>query len=171
MSIKPKLVSAVNDQIQAEFASAYLYLSMSAWLSENNLHGFAHWMQTQWREETDHAMKLYRFVHDRGGAVTLQTIKAPTEEFKSPLAIFESVLGHERAITQSINDLYELAVNEKDLPLQVVLQWFINEQVEEEAMVEEIIDRLKLIGTDGPSIYLVDRELGSRNADVPGASA
>ena len=128
MSIEPKLVKAVNEQIQAEFASAYLYLAMSAWLSENNLHGFAHWMQSQWREETEHAMKLYRFVHDRGGTITLQTIAAPKKKFKSPLGIFESVLEHERSITTRINNLYELAVREKDLPLQIVLQWFINEE-------------------------------------------
>ena len=170
MAVKPKLVTAINSQIQAEFQSAYHYLAMAAWFEENNLSGFAHWMNLQWQEETAHAMKLFRFLHDRGGIVTLETIDAPTATYSSPLDVFESVRDHERSITERINDLYEFAVQEKDLPLQIVLQWFINEQVEEEAVVEGIVDRLKLIGGDGPSIYLLDRQLGGRAQAGPGAT-
>jgi len=170
MAIKPKLASAINDQIQAEFQSAYQYLAMSAWFEENNLSGFSHWMRLQWQEETTHAMKLFTFLNHRGGSVKLQSIKVPDASWGSPLEVFEDVQKHERSITERINDLYELAVKEKDLPTQVVLQWFINEQVEEEAAVDGIIDRLKLIGSDGPSIYLLNRELGGRTADGSGSA-
>lgn len=162
MPVKPKLAKAINDQIQAEFQSAYEYLSMSAWFTQNNLPGFAHWMRIQWQEETMHAMKLYQFLHDRGGNVALQGIAAPTEKFTSAIQVFTAVRKHEQSITDKINNLYDLAVKEKDLPLQIVLQWFINEQVEEEAQVAEIIDQLKMIGSDGPSIYLLDRQMASR---------
>jgi ferritin len=162
MPVKPKLVKAINDQIQAEFQSAYEYLAMSAWFSQNNLPGFAHWMRMQWQEETMHAMKLYQFLHDRGGDVALQAIAAPVGKYSNALQVFESVRKHEQSITDKINTLYDLAVKEKDLPLQIVLQWFINEQVEEESAVAEIIDQLKLIGGDGPSIYLLDRQMASR---------
>lgn len=162
MSIRPKLAEAVNNQIQLEFQSSYLYLAMSAWFTQNNLPGCAHWMQMQWQEETVHAMKLYKFLHDRGGKVRLQGITAPEHAFTSALEVFKQVQHHEELITAAINDLYELAVQEKDLPLQVVLQWFINEQVEEESQVADIIDQFSLIGTDGPSVYLLDRQLASR---------
>ena len=170
MAIKPKLADAINDQIQAEFQSAYQYLAMAAWFEENNLSGFTHWMRLQWQEETAHAMKLFTFLHDRGGVVKLQSINVPDASWGSPLEVFEDVQKHEQRITERINDLYELAVQEKDLPTQVVLQWFINEQVEEEAVVDGIIDRLKLIGSDGPSIYLLNRELGARSGDSAGAT-
>lgn len=160
--MKTKLVGAINDQICAEFKSAYLYLAMAAWFTENNLPGFAHWMKLQWQEETQHAIKLYDFLHSRGASVTLQAMDAPKKNFKAPLEIFEQVRKHEIMITERINALYELAVVEKDYPLQIVLQWFINEQVEEESQVMEIVERLKLIGSDGPSIYLFDRQLAGR---------
>lgn len=167
MSITPTLASAVNDQIAIEFQSAYQYLAMSAWFTQNNLHGFAHWMQTQWQEEIMHAMKLYTFLHDRGGEVVLKGLAAPVATYISPQHCFEAVLAHEQHVTESINALYEKAVAERDLPLQIVLQWFISEQVEEEAQVNEVIDRLKLVGTDGPSIFLVDRELARRPVASP----
>lgn len=118
----------------------------------------------QWREEIQHAMKLFTFLHDRGGEVLLQGLAAPTASYESPLHCFEEVLAHEQYITERINNLFELAQREKDLPLQVVLQWYINEQVEEEAQVMEVLDRLKLVGTDGPSIFLLDRQLAERSA-------
>ncbi len=170
MPIKPKLAEAINDQIQAEFQSAYQYLAMAAWFEENNLSGFSHWMRLQWQEETGHAMKLFTFLHDRGGVVKLQAVNVPDTTWNSPLEVFEDVQRHEQMITERINTLYELAVTEKDLPTQVVLQWFINEQVEEEAVVDGIIDRLKLVGSDGPSIYLLNQELGSRSADGAGVT-
>jgi ferritin len=162
--MKAKLVKAINEQIQAEFESAYLYLSMSAWCTENNYPGFAHWLKTQWQEETLHATKLYDFLHSRAASVHLQQIKEPARTFTSPLAVFEAVRKHEISITDRINKLYELALAEKDYPLQIVLQWFINEQVEEEANVIGIIDQLRMIGSDGPAVYLLDRQLASRPA-------
>lgn len=171
MAIKTALAEAINDQIRAEFQSAYLYLQMSAWFTEQNLPGFAHWMRTQWQEETLHAMKLYDFVHQRGGAIVLGGIDAPAGSYANPLSVFEKVREHELMITDRINALYERALTEKDLPLQIVLQWFINEQVEEESQVMEIIDRLKLIGSDGPSIYLFDRQLATRPAATAGEGA
>lgn len=164
MAMKTVLVNAVNEQIATEFQSAYQYLAMSAWFAQNNLHGFAHWMQMQWNEEIMHGMKLFTFLHHRGGEVVLQGLGAPTASYQSALQCFEAVLAHEQRVTESINALYELAQKEKDLPLQIVLQWFISEQVEEEAQVSEVLDRLKLVGTDGPAIFLLDRQLAGRTA-------
>ncbi len=166
MAMKEKLVDAINEQIQAEFQSAYLYLSMASWFTDSSLQGFAHWMRIQWHEETMHAMKLYDFVHGRGASVTLLQIEAPQRKFKNAVEVFELVRKHEVAITERINVLYELAVQEKDLPLQIVLQWFINEQVEEESQVIEIIEHLKMVGSDGPSIFLLDRQMASRPTAV-----
>lgn len=170
MSMKDKLVDALNEQIQAEFQSAYLYLSMASWFTENSLQGFAHWMRIQWHEETMHATKLYDFAHGRGASVTLLSLDAPERRFKNAVEVFETVRKHELAITARINTLYDLAVHEKDLPLQIVLQWFINEQVEEESQVIEIIEHLKMVGSDGPSIFLLDRQMASRPTAITKAT-
>ncbi len=162
MAMKTNLVDAFHTQIQAEFQSAYVYLSMANWFTEHNLPGFAQWMRVQWEEETQHAMKLVDFLHNRGEAVVLHAIASPTATYSSPLEVFEQVREHEQKITSSINALYELSLQVKDLPSQIVLQWFINEQVEEEALVVDIIERLRMVGSDGPSIYLFDREMGTR---------
>ncbi len=162
MAMKTNLVEAFHTQIQAEFQSAYVYLSMASWFTEHNLPGFAQWMRVQWEEETQHAMKLVDFLHNRGEAVVLHAIASPTATYGSPLDVFERVREHEQKITASINALYELSLQVKDLPSQIVLQWFINEQVEEEALVVDIIERLRMVGSDGPSIYLFDREMGTR---------
>ncbi|MCO6466292.1 MAG: ferritin [Bradyrhizobiaceae bacterium] len=166
MSIKPKLVDAINEQIATEFQSAYQYLAMSAWFTRSSLHGFAHWMQMQWQEEIAHAMKLFTFLHDRGGNVVLRGLDAPVAEYSSPQQCFEEVLRHEQQVTERIHALYELAQQERDLALQMVLQWYISEQVEEEAQVNEVLDRLRLVGTDGPAIFLLDRQLGERSASA-----
>jgi ferritin len=162
MAMKTNLVEAFHTQIQAEFQSAYVYLSMASWFTEHNLPGFAQWMRVQWEEETQHAMKLVDFLHNRGEAVVLHAIASPTATYGSPLDVFERVREHEQKITSSINALYELSLQVKDLPSQIMLQWFINEQVEEEALVVDIIERLRMVGSDGPSIYLFDREMGTR---------
>lgn len=162
MSVTASTSMAISEQIRAEFHSAYVYLDMSSWFTNNNLPGFAHWMRMQWQEETLHAMKLYDFLHNRGGTVQLLEISAPTAKYATAIEVFEAVQHHEQMITQKINDLYEVAQKEKDLPLQIVLQWFINEQVEEEAQVSEILVHLKMIGADGPALYLLDRQLASR---------
>jgi ferritin len=164
MAINEKLQQAVNDQLEAELQSAYQYLALSSWFTQNNLPGFAHWMMLQWQEEVGHGMKFYNFLHARNGTVDLHALDAPRSEFGSVLAVFELVLAGEQMITKRINALYELAMKEKDYPLQMMLQWFINEQVEEEGMVTAIIDRLKMIGTEGTAIYLMDRELAQRSS-------
>jgi ferritin len=156
--------TAICEQIQAEFTSAYVYLGMSAWFAENNFPGFAHWMRMQWQEETMHAMKLYDFVHSRGGAMQLLPIAAARTQYTSVMDVFTHVQKHEEYITQRIYNLYELAQSERDLPLQIVLQWFINEQVEEESQVSEIVEQLKRIGNDGPALYLLDRQVALRQA-------
>ena len=169
--MKKNLIDAVNEQIRNEFQSAYLYLAMSAWFTRKNLPGFAHWMHMQWEEETMHAMKLFDVLHARGGEVTLKPLDAPEINYASTLALFEEVLKHEQGVTSDINELHDLAVKEKDLALQITLQWYITEQVEEEAQVEEIIGKLKIIGSDGPSIFLLDGQLAARTspAQKPGA--
>ena len=130
--INKPMQDAMNDQINRELYSSYLYLSMAAYLEDRNLPGFAHWMRVQEAEERGHAMKLYDFMVERGGRVMLKAIDAPKTEWNSTLELAEEVAAHEAKITASINALYELAFKEKDYPTQIMLQWFITEQVEEE---------------------------------------
>lgn len=162
--MQARLAKALNEQIQAEFQSAYIYLAMSAWCAERNLPGMAHWMRMQWQEEKMHASKLFDFLLSRGASAHLLALAEPRKDYASATDVFEQVQHHEQYITSRINDLYDLAIEERDRPLQIVLQWFISEQVEEEAQVAEIVERLRLVGTDGPSIYLLDRELAQRAA-------
>lgn len=163
--VKKKIQEAVNSQIQAEFQSAYQYLAYSAYFEEKNLSGFAHWMQVQWQEEIDHGMKFYNHLIRRDGSVDLQTIDKPKIKAESPVEVFESVLQQERYITERIHELYDLAEKEHDYPLKTLLHWFIDEQVEEEEMATEILEQLRLIGDDGPNIYLLDKELGQRQPE------
>lgn len=156
---------AINAQIHHEFHSAYLYLSMSAFMESANFKGFAHWMRVQSREEVNHAMKLFDYVNDRNGRVTLRTLEQPPASFDSVLATFEQALEHEKKVTQMIHDLYELATREQDYATQVALQWFITEQVEEEASATEVVDRLKIAGNDGAALLILDRELGARSEE------
>jgi ferritin len=164
--MKTNLVEAFHTQIQAEFQSAYVYLSMASWFTEHNLPGFAQWMRVQWEEETQHAMKLVDFLHNRGEAVVLHAIASPTATYGSPLDVFERVREHEQKITSSINALYELSLQVKDLPSQIMIQWFINEQVEEEKSMREIVAKLKMVKDDPPSLLDLDRELGARQAEA-----
>ncbi|CAN5209296.1 ferritin [soil metagenome] len=160
--LSKKIQAALNDQINNEFYAAYLYLSMAGYFRETNLAGFAHWMQMQRQEEIAHAMKIFDFVYDRDGLVDLQALKKPPARFESPLDVMEQALGHEREVTAKINDLYELAVKEKDYPTQALLQWFIIEQVEEEASALQIVEQLKMIGDSRAALLMLDRELGAR---------
>lgn len=157
-----KMQDAFNDQIQAEMASAYLYLSMAAYCEAKNLKGFGHWLRAQYNEEVSHAMKMFDYVIERGGQVLLQAIEAPPAEFGSPADVFAKVLAHEQHVTARINSLYELAVAEKDYASQIFLQWFISEQVEEEGSAGEIIERMKLAGDKGSALVWIDKELGKR---------
>ena len=164
--MSPKIKAAINDQIRAEFESAYLYLAMSAWMDARNLKGFAHWLHLQWQEETQHALKFYNFLLQRDGGVELHALAKPEIDASTPLEIFESVLEHEQYITGRINDLYSLAVEERDYAFQTLLHWFIDEQLEEEEAVRSIIDDLRLIGDAGSSLFLLDRELGQRTPEA-----
>ncbi len=154
--------SALNHQIAREFESAYLYLSMAAYFETQNLAGFAHWMRTQYREELEHAMKLFNFMTDNGGKVELKALGQPPSDFGSASAAMAQTLKHEQSITASINELYELAMQEKDYPSQLVLQWFITEQAEEEKSVGDIIAQLDLVGDNGSAMLMVDRRLATR---------
>jgi ferritin len=156
------ILEAVNDQIHHELYSAYLYLSMSAYLEAVNFRGFAHWMRVQSKEEVNHAMKLFDYVNDRNGRVTFKALEEPPANFKSVLDTFEHAFEHEKKVTGMIYNLYALATNEKDYATQVALQWFITEQVEEENTAMTVVDRLKIAGDDGTALLFLDRELGAR---------
>ncbi len=160
--LSDKLQSALNEQIKHEFYSAYLYLAMSAHFENKSLPGFAKWMRKQAEEEMEHAMKIYDFIHDCGSTVTLQAIEQPPADFGTPLEAFQQALEHEQFITGRINKLYKLALEENDYPTQVMLQWFIEEQVEEEKTASEIVEQLKLTANHGPAILMMDQRLGKR---------
>lgn len=160
--LNKKLEEALNAQINAEFWSAYLYLSMSSDMSDKGMAGVANWFAIQFKEEQDHAMKFFNYVISRGGKVTLKPIEKVDTEWKSPLTAFEQTLQHEEKVTSLINDLYALAEQEKDYATQSMLKWFIDEQVEEEENAKAIIDTLKLIGDNGYGLYQLDKELATR---------
>jgi ferritin len=156
---------AINEQVKDELYSAYLYLSMGAYFEATSLPGFAAWMRAQSQEEVEHAMKLFDFVNERGGRVTLQAIEQPPVEFESPRDVFEATYEHEQKVTGLIHDLYELALEENDYAAQVMLHWFIDEQVEEEDSVSQILDTLERIGDKDQGLIMLDRELGQRGAE------
>jgi len=156
------LEQAVNEQIKNELYSGYLYLAMAAQCDSMNLKGFANWLKVQAREELGHAMKFYDFVNDRGGRVVFEAIDKPPVEYRSLQEMFEAVYKHEQKVTGLINKLYEMAKAENDYPLQVHLQWFIDEQVEEEKNASEILAMLKLTGESGSGLLMLDRALGER---------
>jgi ferritin len=156
---------AMNDQINKELFSSYLYLSMAAYFEHKSLMGFAHWMRVQEGEERVHAMKFYDFILERGGQVVLKAIEAPATTWNSNLDLFREVAEHEAEVTASINTLYELALAEKDYPAQVMLQWFINEQVEEEKNAAEIVANLELIEERGTAVLMLDHNLAKRGGE------
>jgi ferritin len=163
--------AAMNEQIKQELQSAYLYLSAVGYFDSINLSGSAHWMRVQSREEVGHAMKLFTFIHDRGGRVVLHALDQPPSDFDSPLDAFTQVLQHEKQVTGQIHQLYALAVREQDYPAQVLLQWFISEQVEEEKSATRIVEELRMIGDSSSALLLLDRELGARQAEPAGPQA
>lgn len=154
--------SALNDQINAELYSAYLYLAMNCYLEDIGLPGAANWMRMQAQEETFHAMKMHDYVIERGGRVRLKAIEAPPGEWKSAPGVFENVLVHEQKVTGLINNLVNLALDERDHATNIFLQWFVSEQVEEEASASDILQKLKLIGKDTSGLFALDQELGQR---------
>ena len=163
--ISKSVLDSMNNQVMHELYSAYFYLSMSAHCESENLPGFATWLRVQATEEQGHAMKFYEYILDRGGKVTLQAISQPPSDFASPLAIFQQVYEHEQKVTSLINAIYNVAVAEKDVASQIFLQWFINEQVEEEKNASQILDMLKKIGSSVGSLYQLDHQLGKRGGD------
>jgi len=162
---------AFNEQINWELYSAYLYLSMSAYFLSIHLNGFANWMRVQATEEVTHAMKFFDFINERGGRITLLEAKAPPKEWESPLAAFGDAYEHEQFVSSRIHDLVNLALEEKDHASNNFLQWFVSEQVEEEASVDEVAQKLKLIGNDGGGLFMIDRELSERVFTPPAAAA
>ena len=160
--ITKSMQDAMNEQINKELFSSYLYLSMAAYFEDKNLPGFAHWMYKQADEEREHGMKFYEHLVERGGQVVLKAIDAPKNNWTSSLELFKEVAEHEAKVTASINALYELALKEKDYPAQVLLQWFITEQVEEEKNAAEIVAQLELVEARGTAVLMLDHRLAKR---------
>jgi ferritin len=160
--ISKKMQTAIDEQINAEIWSAYLYLSMSAYFERQNLRGFANWMKIQWQEEVTHAIKFFDYVHSRGGQVSLKPIAGVQTDWKNAVEVFTETLAHEQHVTALINNLANIAVEEKDHATNSMLQWFISEQVEEEANAEQILVQLKMIGDNGYGMLMLDRELATR---------
>ncbi|MEN6309114.1 MAG: ferritin [Anaerohalosphaeraceae bacterium] len=170
--LKKSVEKAFNEQINAETYSAYLYWSMSAWCETNNLPGFANWMRIQAQEEMTHALKFYTHVLERGGQVKLTTIDGPETEWKDIEAVFAATLKHENYVTERINSLVDLAIKEKDHASNQYLQWFVNEQVEEEKNAEQILGQLKIMGKQpGAALYMLDKEMAARVFTPPAAPA
>jgi ferritin len=160
--ISKKTQSALNKQINFEFYSSYLYLSMSAYFQAQNLQGFANWMQRQAAEEVQHAMKIYDYISTRGGRVELQAIAKPQTDWDSPLDAFEHTYKHEQDVSKSYNELLDSLASENDHATNIFLQWFVNEQVEEEASVVGVLEKLKLIKNAPGGLFMIDRELAQR---------
>lgn len=156
---------AIDDQIQMELTSAYHYLAASAYFEAATQSGFASWMRKQAQEELAHALRFFDYLADRGVRVTLKAIPAPEASFASALAVFQSALRHEQAVTKAIHNLYDLAVREKDLPTQSMLAWFIDEQVEEEKNATTMVERLTMAGDDRAALLMLDREAASRSGE------
>ncbi len=165
MLINKTVQDAFNEQIKNELYSAYLYLSMAAYFELINLSGFSNWMKVQAAEEQEHAMKFYEYVFERGGRVQLKAIDQPPAEWKSPMDAFQEVLAHEQKVTAMIYNLYAVALKENDYASQIMLQWFITEQVEEEKNAAAIIEQLKMITAHETAILMLDHDLGKRSAD------
>ena len=160
--LKEKMLNALNEQINAEQYSALLYLSMSAYFHNNGLPGFANWMYIQYQEELTHANKFFNYVNERGGKVQLKAIEQMPTEFEGIIDIIEKTLVHEQLVTSLINNLVDVAYEVRDHASQSFLNWFVDEQVEEEANVQEILDTLKLIDGQGNGIFMLDREMRQR---------
>ncbi|MDD5459936.1 MAG: ferritin [Phycisphaerae bacterium] len=167
--ISKSMEKALNEQINAEMYSAYLYLSMESYFRSLDLAGFANWMRIQVQEEMVHAMKIYDFVDARGGRIILKSIAAPQAEWKTPLAVFEATYKHEQKVTGLIHGLVSLAIKEKDHATGSFLQWFVNEQVEEESSADKIVKQMKMMGNAPGGMFMLDRELGQRVFTPPAA--
>lgn len=158
-----EMVNALNEQINKELYSAYLYLAMAAYCDNSDFSGTAQWMKLQAKEEVSHAMKIYQYLIDCGEKVKLASIDAPEENFSSLIDVFEKTLAHEKKVTAMINKLYELALAKKDYKTQVMLHWFISEQVEEEKNASEILANLRRVENNPAALAMIDRKLGERS--------
>lgn len=161
-----EMQDALNRQINKELFAGYLYLAMCAHFEARSLNGFAQWMRAQAQEELDHAMRIFDHMSDRGAKVELAALDRPSGEFGSPLEAFEEALEHEKAVTVMIHELYDMAVEKHDHASQILLEWFINEQVEEEDTVGTIVDQIRMAGDNQAAILMLDRELGARQEDT-----
>lgn len=165
--ISEKMEKAFNEQINKEFYSEYLYLSMQAYFERMNLTGFTNWMSVQIQEEHAHAMGMYNYLHERGGKVELMAIDKPQTDWSSPLNVFEHVLEHEKYVTSRINALMDVAEEEKDRAALSFLDWYLKEQVEEENSVSGVLAKLELIGDDKHALLLLDKDLEARTFTAP----
>ncbi len=165
--LSENIESALNDQVTKEFYSSYFYLQMAAWLENQNLRGFARWMKVQAQEEAAHTLILFNYVNERGSMVRLGQLQSPPAEFGSVLEVFERVFKHEQGVSASIADLMHLATGEKDYATRNCLDWFISEQVEEESQVSEIIGKLKIVGSDGYGLLMLDKDMATRTFVTP----
>lgn len=165
--LSKRILEALNEQINAEMWSAYLYLSISLDAENKGNKGMANWFAIQYKEEMDHAQILINYTLSRGGRVELAPIAAVETSWKNPLVMFKDTLNHEKKVTSMITRLYEIAIEEKDYPTQNRLKWFIDEQVEEEENAQNIIEQLEKVGDDGVGLYMIDKELGARQYSVP----
>lgn len=160
--IHEKMEKALNAQVNAEYWSAYLYLSMSAWFENINLPGFANWMYMQAQEESSHAIKMFKYIVERGGVVKLQPIDKVETEWEDVITVFEETLAHEQKVTGLINNLMDIAIDIKDHASKSFLQWFIDEQVEEESSVDAIIHQLKMVKNSPHALFMLDKEFAGR---------
>ena len=160
--INEKVENVLNSQINKEFYSAYLYLAMSAYFDEIGLYGFSNWTKVQAREEVDHGMILFDYIIERDGTVKLTQIEAPDKDFQNPLQVFEKILDHEKYVTESINCVASMSEDECDLATRHFINWYISEQVEEEANARDVITKLKMFGDEKSSLFHLDQELGKR---------
>ncbi len=165
--LSEKMLNGLNDQITKEIYSSYLYLQMAAWFENRSLSGFANWMKVQAQEELSHAMILFNFANERGGFVTLGAVDKPETDFSSAQDVFAKTLAHEQLVTASINSLMDIAIAEKDYATKNRLDWFVDEQVEEEANASALFDKLQLIGDKGNAIFMMDKELAARTFVMP----
>ncbi|GBD88760.1 ferritin [bacterium BMS3Abin03] len=162
--ISKKIQDALNKQINAEFYSSYFYLSMSAYFESEDLQGFSQWFRVQANEEYAHAMKIFDYISQIGGEVKLMEIKGPKTDWGSFLEVFQDTFEHEQKVTKSINELLDLSITEKDHATVNFLQWFVSEQIEEEATAQQIVKKMEMIGDSKSGLFMLDRELGSRVA-------
>lgn len=163
IKLSPKIIEALNNQINKEFTAAYNYLALAVYFDEQNLPGFAHWMRVHRSEEDSHGMRLYNFLLEHNAKVDLQPIEKPRSDFGSPVEVFEYILQHEHEVTTHVFELYELAMEEKAHTVKVELEWFITEQAEEEKVVNTILEQLRMVQSDPAGVLVLDRELAQRS--------